>query len=716
MASHTPLARKDRRAGARRGPRHRPVVPGPRVERLESRALLAAPPTLSTTDVATLLERAARATASDSAIVAVVDRQGKLLGVQVEAGVSPAITGNTEKLVFAVDGALAEARTGAMFGNDQGPLTARTIENISQSTITQREVQADPNDLDPNSTVRGPGFVAPIGTKGHFPPRVSFTPQVDLFQIEHTNRDSLIHPGPGGTRTPADHIDRPARFNADPAYIPPGQSLSTPESYGFYSGLMPYAQARGIGTLPGGVPVYKGGKVVGGIGVFFPGTTGFATEENSSLNDAGFYDPTKPDLSEEAEYIAFVAAGGSSGAGYALNTPAFNQKFGLPPLPSGKAEGFDIPFGRIDLVGITLDLFGAHGLQGPRNLVEFGRTLGLGDVNSGRNLPVDAAGHTLLGGTTVPEGWVVVPHASADGSITAADVTGIIERGIAEAGRVRSAIRVPLSSKSRMIFAVTDKQGNVLGLYRMPDATYFSFDVAVAKARNVTYYADPTQLQAVDEVPGLPPGVAMTNRTFRFLALPHFPEGIDTYPPGPFSILNETTVRQTGPRLPASAFQSVQGFDAFNPQTNFRQTSADPTVTKNQNGNVFFPGSAPLYKDVKGNGQKVLVGGLGVSGDGVDQDDDVTFQAAVGFEPPPNVARADEVTVRAVRLPYTKFNRQPHVPIGAQKLPIVKAFVPKPTKDLPGQPPGDARRIEIANRQVIAKFRRNAGRLPRQPY
>ena len=32
-----------------------------------------------------------------------------------------------------------------------------------------------------------------------------------------------------------------------------------------------------------------------------------------------------------------------------------------------------------------------------------------------------------------------------------------------------------------MIFAVTDKTGAVLGLYRMPDATYFSFGVAVAK-------------------------------------------------------------------------------------------------------------------------------------------------------------------------------------------------------------------------------------------
>ena len=56
----------------------------------------------------------------------------------------------------------------------------------------------------------------------------------------------------------------------------------------------------------------RGNLAVGGIGVFFPGTTGFASEENSSLS--ADFNPTKPDLSLEAEYIAFAAAGGSSGS------------------------------------------------------------------------------------------------------------------------------------------------------------------------------------------------------------------------------------------------------------------------------------------------------------------------------------------------------------------------------------------------------------------
>ena len=57
--------------------------------------------------------------------------------------------------------------------------------------------------------------------------------------------------------------------------------------------------------------------------------------------------------------------------------------------------------------------------------------------------------------------------------------------------------------------------------------------------------------------------------------------------------------------------------------------------------------------------QGVLVGGLGVSGDGVDQDDVVTSFAADGFLPPDEVTRADEIIVRDTRLPYFKFLRNP---------------------------------------------------------
>jgi uncharacterized protein GlcG (DUF336 family) len=270
-------------------------------------------------------------------------------------------------------------------------------------------------------------------------------------------------------------------------------------------------------------------------------------------------------------------------------------------------------------------------------------------------LPIDTTKVPLLGGTPVPEGFLVTPHAGT--GLSANDVQTMLAQGVQQAVQIRAAIRLPLNNFTRMTLAVTDNNGEVLGLFRMPDGTTFSLDIAVAKGRNVAYYDNPTQLQAVDQLPGIPKGVAFTNRTFRYLALPRFPEGIDGSPPGYFSQLNDgganpANATQVGPRLPASAFQSVYGFAAFHPQSNFR----DPTDILNQNGIVFFPGAVPVYK----NGQ--IVGGLGISGDGVDQDDVVTASAKQGFDTmPAGVLRADQIFFRDVRLPFQKFNRQPRI-------------------------------------------------------
>jgi uncharacterized protein GlcG (DUF336 family) len=588
---------------------------------------LAAPPPpapeLTTSDVSALLSRAAAASGSDDGIVVVVDRAGDILGVRVESNVSTAITGNAEKLVFAIDGAVSLARTAAFFSNDQAPLTSRTVRFLSQSTITQREVESDPNVADP--TLEGPGFVAPVGVGGHFPPGVPFTPPVDLYDIELTNRDQTATAGT-------------ERYNIPSQYVPAGQNIYAPDSYGIASGLDPNAQSRGIATLPGGIPLFKYGSLVGGIGVFFPGTTGYADAENSSLSAT--YDPSKPDRSLEAEYDAFIAAGGVA-PDFAAGT------VGGVALPAG----FGLPSGRIDLVGITLDIYGPGGLEGPKNLVTYGSTLGQGNPNSGVNEPVNTMGATLLPGMPIPSGWLVTPHAG--GGLTAADVTQIIDQGIAQANLTRAAIRLPLGSTTKMVFAVTDLQGDILGLYRMPDATVFSIDVAVAKARNVAYYDDPAQLQPADEVQGLAPGVAITNRTVRFLAQPRYPEGADGTPPGPFSILNDGGSNplnglNTGAPLPNYDFNSVEGYVAFHPSANFH----DPNNPQNQNGVVFFPGSSPLYKGA-------IVGGLGVSGDGVTEDDTVTYAASSGYATPPNVTRADQVFVRGVRLPYQEFVRNP---------------------------------------------------------
>ena len=139
-------------------------------------------------------------------------------------------------------------------------------------------------------------------------------------------------------------------------------------------------------------------------------------------------------------------------------------------------------------------------------------------------------------------------------------------------------------------------------------------------------------------------GWAVTSRTLSFGGQPLFPPGIDrqkTATPGPWF--------------------DLFAYDARNPCTEGPGPSRGGDRTfQNQSGIVWFPGSAPLYR----NGD--LVGGIGVSGDGVEQDDYVTAGAVAGFEPPADL-RVDRSSMRTgsgarVRLPYFKFPRNPTQP------------------------------------------------------
>ena len=704
------------------------------VECLESRQLLTVTQ-ISAAEVELLLNRAAVATSSNDAIIAVVDRGGRILGVRVEQDVLTAY-GNlvsadgvvnapaeVQTLVFAIDGAVAKARTAAFFANGTadsridpetglapagtatptvGPLTSRTVRFISQSTITQREMQSNPDEI-VDLTIRGPGFVAPVGIGGHFPPAIAHTPQVDLFGIEHTNRDSIVHPGmnsihettdPTLTVIGGDDILLTGRFNAT---YEPGKDLEAPESYGFTSARLMTAQSRGIATLPGGIPLYRGLDVVGGIGVFFPGTVDADGAGPQQLGDATFEQGFVPGIKQseaqrtnapkvlEAEYIAFAAAGGAKFGGLGAK-----DQIGAITDADGNvlaAVPFALPFGRIDLVGITLQIIGpTPGVTGVRQVEAVGKKLGVGHnsgahqfITPGSDLNPATLGDNLIvrEGIAVPEGWLVKPPVGSDAET-------IILQAIDTAEDVRAAIRLKVANtttgvtvpgaRTRMVLAVADVNGNIIGLYRMHDSTVFSIDVAVAKARNTAYYADASQLilnpaDQVDDnndgVSDVPLGTAFTNRTFRFLAEPRYPQGVDGSKQGDFSILNDPgfknsllkstnptvavgAVENSGTPVPSTAFVSVLGFDSFNVGRNFRQVAN----IANQNGIIFFPGSAPVYKS------GALKGGFGVSGDGVDQDDVVTYFGVDGFRPPTAIM-ADHFFVRGTRLPYQKFNRNP---------------------------------------------------------
>ena len=106
--------------------------------------------------------------------------------------------------------------------------------------------------------------------------------------------------------------------------------------------------------------------------------------------------------------------------------------------------------------------------------------------------------------------------------LSAADVDAIVRRAVSASKRTRAMIRLPLNSYARMVISVSDLDGTILAIYRMPDATVFSVDVAVTKARNVIWFSS---AGAADL--GLPSGTAVTNRTIGFGAQPLYPPGID---------------------------------------------------------------------------------------------------------------------------------------------------------------------------------------------
>jgi uncharacterized protein GlcG (DUF336 family) len=172
----------------------------------------------------------------------------------------------------------------------------------------------------------------------------------------------------------------------------------------------------------------------------------------------------------------------------------------------------------------------------------------------------------------------------------------------------------------------------VLGTFRTGEATLFSWDVAVQKARTVMYYSRHDFLNFGVKV-------AMSVRCVGFLAQCNYPPGIDGNSQGPFNGQQEMFSGLLGNHCNPGAITANPSFQ-LNPNL--------------PNGITIFPGAFGLYR----NG--VLVGAIGVSGDGVDQDD---LAAAAGCHDflAPFAIRSDEFFLRGARLPYAKFPRDPAI-------------------------------------------------------
>lgn len=543
---------------------------------------------LTADDVNAVLVIAATALGDETLAAAVVDRTGTILGVYTRPGTAPR----------SPDVAVSVARTAAMFANDQAPLSSRTVRYIS-------------------------GI--------HFPPGVRNTPNAALYGVENINRgcqvddtgDGIFNApfprpksiagtfgsGAGTLPLACDPSDTSGCARGGPMLDEAGQPL---ESVGITTGKSDVfdtgqTDPTTVPVNPGGIPIYRDGKVVGGVGV------------------AG----VRPEF---AEYAAIAAA---AGAGRDLD---FSEPLGNP--------------GAVIIDGLRLPFFGTcTNIPCIRETVRSrppGSTPGLFSSGSYLVQPRN--------GLQAPEGYLIGPRSSARaGGLTEAEVRQLVSRAVEVSLRTRAMIRLPINQPTRMTIGISDEDGEILALFRMADGTVFSSDVAMTKARNAYYFSTPEGYdvlrQSVENNPYAryrweprPPagrGWAITARTLSFGGQPLFPPGVDLKAkptPGPFFPLYV--------------------YDSKNACTEGPGPSRGGNRTfLNQSGIVWFPGSVPLYRGDR------PIGGLGISGDGVEQDDYVSQMASDGFHPPDELRVDNSLVVDTngarVRLPYLKLPRAP---------------------------------------------------------
>ena len=363
---------------------------------------------------------------------------------------------------------------------------------------------------------------------------------------------------------------------------------------------VPSPVTGGLAGSPGGVPLYKTGKLIGGIGVagdgdgptfIIPNQPPDADEDVALAGQVG-YEP--PDIILGSHVLIDGIR-----LPYVKSSATITQK--VPVLPGGPVE----PYTLRESPTVSYPTIALGGLLGEvRQPI---RNDPLLDDNNSANDTIDGQSR-----------------------LTAAEVTRLLEAAANRARITRAGIRLPRGQAAQVFITVVnnpDASGiapTVLGTFRTPDATLFSWDVAVQKARTALFFSDNTR--------------AFSTRTVGFLAQSLYPPGIANTAPGPFLGLQEKF----------SAFPE----NVMNP-LNGAIVSSPPELNPNlPNGITIFPGGFPLYR----NG--VLVGAIGISGDGVDQDDLIGASGAALFAAPPQI-RADRFSYFGARLPYAKFPRNP---------------------------------------------------------
>jgi uncharacterized protein GlcG (DUF336 family) len=615
---------------------------------------------LTVADVQTIISQGvAEATARNAlATIAVVDRVGNVLAVYRmgapgvrEIVISSGFDANGKPLIHSgLDGitlpaddqaAISKAITGAYLSSEGNAFSTRTASQIIQE---------------------------------HFNPGVSNAPSGPLFGVQFS------------------------QLACSDFLMPAGISAATPG---------PQSAPLGLSADPGGFPLYKGGTVVGGVGVLADGV--YSLDKNIDDIVVG---------SDEA--IAFAAS-------YNYAAPVDRRADEIT------AGGVTLRFSDVsasDLISNPAAAPGFTSLSGGNLVAVPGYADGV--VHAGTAFGQPGSGIIPDRGVSFPglNAYVFadslnVPRypaiAGTDGAsaLTQAEVHQVLVSALSVAGQARAQIRLPVGMTASVTISVVDTNGAVLGMVRTQDAPVFGADVSLQKARTAAFFSSSgagAYLQSLPDAqyPSISAGIisltpvslaqylptaqtfvanpsafidgniAYSDRAIGDLSRPFFPDGIDGAPNGPFSKpAGLWSIFSTGLQLDLSInaivthalfSAGVIHADPLPPGCAGVSLSVAPTISvaptlpaadvkKLANGLQIFPGSVPIYRG------GTLVGAIGVSGDGVDQDDMIAFlglqRASVALnssiQEAPAARRADTLTPQGTRLVYVQCPQSPFV-------------------------------------------------------
>jgi uncharacterized protein GlcG (DUF336 family) len=432
----------------------------------------------------------------------------------------------------------------------------------------------------------------------------------------------------------------------------------------------------GLSADAGGLPLYKNGVLVGGIGVMGDGQYGF--------------DPNTLNIDQEND--EFTALAGTTGFEAPVEIQADRitvdgtslrfsdaRRSGLMATSVPAFTTFNSTVGAIvDIRGYSAARIIAGTVYGAE---ESGIRAATPTEFSNRDafILTDGSGNArypIRGGTDA---------AQVSQPLTAAESRAILEEAFTIMSRARGQIRRPLDSRAQVSISLVDSTGAILGIVRAPDAPIFGVDVSLQKARTSAFLSNASAQSMLIATPSPDvlnmvlaaqtffndPSVftgktAFGDRTVGNIHRPYFPDGEVGRTKGPFSRSIEgfnpfsTGLQSTliSANVLAHALFVLRRNATDTPQRCTQIPDIVAGFNPVQNGIQIFPGAVPIYRGT------TLIGAIGVSGDGIDQDDMISFLGVSnagaklgGFGNADPAMRSDQIVIgladgASVRLRY----------------------------------------------------------------